>query len=105
MAVIGSLHEQSVTRVAVNHVVGCGESKEEKAAKAKATAEAKNKTAAEAKEQSAIVEKAIRFQLQKPTGELTKADLKKVRTLSLGDTEINRNASLVRRQSHKGGRE
>ena len=67
--------------------VGCGESKEEKAAKSKAAAEAKaaeDKVAAEAKEESAkLIEAAIRKQIRKPAGELTKADLEKVKGLSL----------------------
>ena len=40
------------------------------------------------KEQSAIVEKAIRKSLKKPTGELTKADLEKVTRLGLVSTQI-----------------
>ena len=35
-----------------------------------------------------IVEKAIRFELEKPTGELTKTDLEKVTELDLSRTEI-----------------
>ncbi len=35
-----------------------------------------------------IVEEAIRFELEKPTGELTKADLEKVTSLDLSDTKI-----------------
>ena len=35
-----------------------------------------------------IVEKAIRKQLEKPEGELTKADLEKVTSLALGHTQI-----------------
>ena len=64
-----------------------GESVQMEAAEAKA--------AAEAKEQSAIVEKAIRseFSLNKPTGELTKADLDKVTVLGLDNTKIT-NAGL-----------
>ena len=54
---------------AVVALVGCGESKEEKAAKA-------------------IVEKAIRKELKKPTGELTKADLEKVTFLSLYGNQL-----------------
>ena len=77
---------------AVVALVGCGESAEEKAAKAKAkAAKAKAAAAAEAKAEvkttaeeersdksliaDPIVEKAIRKQINKPTGELTKADL------------------------------
>ena len=67
-------------------LVGCGESKEEKAAKAKAIAEAK--AAGKAEEQSLIVEQAIREQLEKPTGELTEADLGKVTKLKLNSTRI-----------------
>jgi hypothetical protein len=65
---------------AVVALVGCGESAEEKAAKAKA--EVKTTAEKERSEKSLIadpiVEKAIRKELEKPTGELTKADLIKV---------------------------
>ena len=56
------------------------------AAEAKATAEVK--AAAEAKEQSAFVEKAIRESLKKTAGELTEADLEKVRVLYLTNPDI-----------------
>jgi Leucine-rich repeat (LRR) protein len=59
---------------AVVALVGCGESAEEKAAKA----------AAEAK----IIEAAIRKELQKPEGELTKADLEKVKELYLSNNQL-----------------
>ncbi len=36
-----------------------------------------------------IVEKAIRYRLNKPTGELTKKDLGKVKTLGLGYSQIS----------------
>ena len=52
-----------------------------KAAKAKAGAEAK--AAAEARESAKVIEKAVREELDKPTGELTKADLEKVTRLFL----------------------
>ena len=39
-------------------------------------------------EQSTIVEKAIRVKLNKPTGELTKADLEKVTKLYLGHNRL-----------------
>ena len=42
----------------------------------------------EAKRQSAIVEAAIRKELKKPTGELTKADLEKVTLLSLSSNQL-----------------
>ena len=51
--------------------MGCGESREATEAKA----------VAETREQSAVIEKAIRKELNKPTGELTKADLEKVTKL------------------------
>ncbi|MEE2813746.1 MAG: leucine-rich repeat domain-containing protein [Verrucomicrobiota bacterium] len=75
-------------------LVGCGESKEEKAAKAeaaaaKAKATAEAKAVAEAKEESEkIIEAVIRRAAKKPTGELTKADLEKV-------TEINFTSSQL----------
>ena len=40
------------------------------------------------KEQSAIVEEAIRKSLKKPAGKLTKADLKKVKSLHLGSERL-----------------
>jgi hypothetical protein len=58
-------------------VVGCGKSEESP----KATS---NKLISDP-----IVEKAIRAELEKPTGELTKADLEKVTFLYLGNTKIN----------------
>ena len=55
-------------------------------AETKATAEAK--AVAEAKEQSAFVEQAIRKNLKMPEGDLTKADLEKVRVLYLTNPDI-----------------
>ena len=90
-------------------LVGCGVSKGEQATKAKAAAEARAvaeaKAAAEAKAdakaneleawvsdpgnpQNVIVEQEIRKKLEKPTGELTKADLEKLTDLSLRNTQI-----------------
>ncbi|SVC13939.1 uncharacterized protein METZ01_LOCUS266793 [marine metagenome] len=64
--------------------VGCGGGKEEeKAAKVKAAAEAE--AVAEAK---AAIEKAIREELNKPTGELTKADYEKVTNLHLSGNKL-----------------
>ena len=92
--------------IAVVALVGCGESKEEKAAKAKSSTEAKGaaeaaEAAAEAKaadkkpltkEESArhakVTEAAIRKELKKFTGELTKADLEKVTKLELDDNQL-----------------
>ena len=58
----------------------------------KAAAEAKAKAADKkplTKEESAkVIEAAIREQLEKPTGELTKADLEKVTKLHLGDNQL-----------------
>ena len=69
---------------AVVALLGCGESAEEKAAKAKAAA-------ADWK----VIEAAIRKELKKPTGELTKADLEKVTSLFLrngfGNVYLNDN--------------
>ena len=79
-------------------VVGCGESAEERmakeAAKLRATAEANRKANPPPKglpkpflteEESAdIIEGAIRHSINKPTGELTKADLEKVTELAFG---------------------
>ena len=69
--------------------MGCGESVKEKAAKLKATAEAKvaaeTKVAAEAK----AIEAAIRRAANKPTGELTKADLEKVTKLVLYNNHLS----------------
>ena len=61
---------------------------EEAMAAAEAKAAAEVKAAAEAKEQSAFVEKAIRESLKKNTGELTEADLEKVRVLYLTNPDI-----------------
>jgi len=82
---------------AVVAVVGCGKETKEKSAKIKAAADAKaaaEKKAAETAKPpqqpettsekliaDPIVEKAVRKQLKKPTGELTKADLEKVTML------------------------
>ena len=78
-------------------LVGCGESKEEKAAKAKAAA-TEAKAAAEAKAGAWVsdpndpnnvkIEKAIRKAAKKPTGELTKADLEKVTKLYLANNQL-----------------
>ena len=76
--------------------VGCGGSNEKVAsdtqAKAKATANTKAKAGAEkpfTKEESAkVIEAAIREQLNKPTGELTKSDLEKVKALLLGNNQL-----------------
>ena len=69
---------------AVVALLGCGESAEEKAAKAKAAA-------ADWK----VIEAAIRKELKKPAGELTKADLEKVTSLFLrngfGNVYLNDN--------------
>jgi len=64
-----------------------------------------------------IVEKAIRYRLKKPTGELTKADLEKVTYLRLYKTQITdaglkdiaklqklERLYLIQHQSNKGGR-
>ena len=56
---------------------------EEKAAKVKAVA-AEAKAAADWK----VIEKAIREELEKPTGELTKADLENVTGLDLGRNQL-----------------
>ena len=73
--------------IAVVALVGCGESAEEKAAKAKAAAaEARAKAAAAEAKAAAdwkVIEKAIRVELKKPKGELTKADYEKVTELNL----------------------
>ena len=61
-------------------LVGCGESKEEKAAKAKAVAE----EIIDAQCRRILKEEGV----NKPTGELTKADLEKVWSLSLGDKQL-----------------
>jgi hypothetical protein len=91
--------------IAVVALVGCGESKEEKAAKAKSSTEAKGAAEAEAaaeakaadkkpltKEESArhakATEAAIRKELKKFTGELTKADLEKVTKLELDGRQL-----------------
>ena len=63
----------------ISALVGCGESAEDKAAKAKAAA-------AEAK----AIETAIRRVLNKPTGELTKTDLEKVTVLNLESKSTDR---------------
>ena len=70
-------------------LVGCGQ---KEAAEAKAVAEVK--AAAEAEEQSAIIEKAIREELEKPEGELTKVDLEKVTSLGLGSSQLTDVSSL-----------
>jgi len=83
------------TLIALVALVGCGESKEEKAAKAQAAAEeaktaAEDKAAAEAKAVAdwKVIEKAIRKELKKPTGELTEADLEKVTSLNLAGNQL-----------------
>ncbi len=48
----------------------------------------KKQTPAEAKEQSAIIEKAVRKELKKPAGELTKADFANVKRINLSQTKI-----------------
>ena len=80
---------------AVVALVGCHAGNKKNASKAKAIAEAKAAAEAEAKRQSTIVEiadpiveKAIRDQLKKPTGELTKADLEEVTYLSLKNNQL-----------------
>ena len=80
-------------------LVGCGKSKEEKApsAEAKATAEAKSveywQTEGNAKlekyfPEEFTLERAIREELKKPEGELTKADYEKVTELDLEDNQL-----------------
>jgi hypothetical protein len=61
---------------AVVALVGCGESKEEKAAKAKTV------------EEAYVLEVAIRKEIEKPTGELTDVDLEKVTYLNLGGNHL-----------------
>jgi len=52
-----------------------------------------------------MVEKAIRFFLKKPTGELTKADLEKVTSLSFGATQHNHLGPFVAvNENHTGER-
>jgi Leucine-rich repeat (LRR) protein len=79
--------KQILLILAVVALVGCGEPKKEESAKAKAAAEAKvteDKSAADWK----VIEKAIRKELKKPTGELTKVDLEKVTTLYLSGNQL-----------------
>jgi|TARA_B110000438_G_scaffold289620_1_gene324389 Leucine-rich repeat (LRR) protein len=75
--------KQILLILAVVALVGCGgrKEKEEKAAKAKAVSEAKEESAK-------VIEATIRRLAKKPTGELTKADLEKVTTLSLYDNQL-----------------
>ncbi len=74
---------------AVVALVGCGENraisdwKEGQKARAKAAAESPTVEIADP-----IVEKAIREQLEKPEGELTKADLEKVTELNLRTKDL-----------------
>ena len=72
--------------IAVVALVGCGENRA--ISEWKEGQKARAKAAAEAKSQSAILEKAIRKSLKKPTGELTKADLEKVTDLSLMGNQL-----------------
>ena len=65
--------------------MGCEESREATEAKA----------VAETREQSAVIEKAIRKELNKPTGELTKADLEKVTVLDLESNQLTSVSPLV----------
>jgi hypothetical protein len=90
--------------IAVVALVGCEKATKEKAAKIKAAADARvaaekkatetatipqqPKTTSEKLITDPIVEKAVRKQLEKPEGELTKADLAKVTSLALGHTQI-----------------
>ena len=65
---------------AVVALVGCGKNKKEDLIT--------TWTSDPSNPQNVIVEAAIREELKKPTGELTKADLKKVTKLRLSNTEI-----------------
>jgi Leucine-rich repeat (LRR) protein len=73
-------------------VGGCGESKEEKAAKAEAKAAAEAKVGAWVSDPSdpinVKIEAAIRRAAKKPTGKLTKADLEKVTELKLSYKQL-----------------
>ena len=84
--------------------LGCGKATKEKAAKIKAAADARvaaekkatetatipqqPKTTSEKLITDPIVEKAVREKLKKPTGELTKADLEKVKYLDLDNNQL-----------------
>ena len=79
--------------LAVVALAGCGESKEEKAAKAAAEwkvieAAAAAINAAKAAAKVNALEKAIRVDLKKPTGELTKADYEKVTELNIINNQL-----------------
>ena len=73
-------------------LVGCGESSEEKAAKAKAEAAAEAKAGAWVSDpndpNNVKIEKAIRYELYSHTGELTKADLEKVTQLTFPESKL-----------------
>ena len=72
--------------------MGCGESSEEKAAKAKAEAAAEAKAGAWVSDpndpNNVKIEKAIRYELYSHTGELTKADLEKVTQLTFPESKL-----------------
>jgi Leucine-rich repeat (LRR) protein len=80
----------------VSLVVGCGESHNSQVAKVMATA--KVKAAAEANAEAWVsdpndsnnvkIEAAIRKEINKPTGELTKVDLEKVTELDLNNNQL-----------------
>jgi len=75
--------KQVLLMIAVLAVVGCGESKKETSQKSESPKAAPEKLIADP-----IVEKAIRKEIKKPTGELTKADLEKVTGLNLGFNKL-----------------
>ena len=76
----GSAHAPVAVSHAEDHLTYEDSEEAHAAAKAKATAETK--------EQSTIVEKAIRKELKKPTGELTQVDLEKVTKLFLSGNQL-----------------
>jgi Leucine-rich repeat (LRR) protein len=79
--------KQILLMIAVVALVGCGESVEVKAAKAKVAAEAR--AVAKAKEESEeIIEAAIRRAVKKSTGELTKVDYEKVTEMNFTSSQL-----------------
>ena len=76
--------------IAVVALVGCGGKKPKQQAEANATVTPKPESpkAVTVNITNPIVEKAIRKSLEKPEGKLTEADLAKVTSLNLSDTQI-----------------
>ena len=80
--------KQILLMIAVVALVGCHAGNKKNASKAKAIAEFKAAAEAKAAADWKVIEAAIRETLNKPTGELTKADLEKMTTLDLDGNQL-----------------